>query len=338
MPGGRLRVGVIGIGFGQGVHVPAFRSDDSCEVAVIAASAVERAARVARRLGIVHAVGSWRDVATDPGIDVVSIAVPPRLQPEIVIAAVAAGKHVLCEKPVALSAAEASRMLDAAERADVVHAVDFEFPELAAWRRAHALCAEGRLGELRRVHVDWRVLTRAAATSSDSWKTRDADGGGVFGGFLSHTLYHLEWLGGRVRRLRARHDRGHGEDAPAVEVWAELASGATATVAIATDVTGGSGHRVGIVGTTGTLRIDNPGPDHAGPFALTLNGEPTPVDADGAASGDRRVHAVARLVSRFLAAVRGGSAMRPSLVDGLRVQELLDTARASARDDTWATV
>ena len=95
-----LRVAVIGVGFGQQVHVPAFRTDSRCEVTTLCASNEAKAAEVATRLNVPHASGDWRAVVADPEIDAVSIAVPPRLQPQIAIAALEHGKSVFCEKPL----------------------------------------------------------------------------------------------------------------------------------------------------------------------------------------------------------------------------------------------
>src|SRR4051794_10737231 len=114
---------VIGIGYGQQVQVPAFRSGPRCRVVAICASTMERAARFAGKLEIPRAFGDWREVVADPGTDAVAIVVPPALQVLIVLAAASARKHVFCEKPVALSAAQAREMFRAVEEARVASAV-----------------------------------------------------------------------------------------------------------------------------------------------------------------------------------------------------------------------
>ena len=110
----QLRIGVIGIGFGQKVLVPAFAAEPHCTVAGICASDFQRARRVADRLDLPKAYGNWEQLIADPDIDVVAIAVPPSLQPAIAAAALAKGKHVFCEKPMASSLQGASQMLGAA--------------------------------------------------------------------------------------------------------------------------------------------------------------------------------------------------------------------------------
>lgn len=328
-----LRVGVVGVGFGQAVHVPAFRSQGSCEVMAICASTADRAASVAARLAIPFATGDWRDLVRDPLIDLVSVAVPPGLQPRIVAAALEHGKHVLCEKPMATSAAEARWLASAAVKAGVTHAIDFEYPESQTWRRAAVSSSEGDIGPIRQIYVDWRLRTRAAAAGSHGWKLDHGQGGGAYGGFLSHALYHIELMGGRIDRVRARH-HGRGDVVLAIDVWAELESGGSATVSIATSAVGGSGHRLELCGSSGSLRLDE-APDHPGVFRLALNGTLIEADPVPDPSEDARVAHVSRLIARMVESIRQRGPMRPDLRDGARVQELLDATHRSALTDAW---
>src|SRR5438067_11884353 len=144
---GRLRVGIVGTGFGSSVHVPAFKTAPDFEVVAIVSGHKDNAERVARE----HGIGWWgddyramlREVAE---LDVVSIATPGGLHHEMVLASAEAGKHILCEKPFATSLDQAREMLAAVTRASVGHAVNHEFrmiPARAAFRR---MVAEGFLG------------------------------------------------------------------------------------------------------------------------------------------------------------------------------------------------
>src|SRR6185503_11859109 len=129
-----VSIGVIGLGFGQHVHVPAFRAAGGV-VAAICGRQRERAQTAARELEIPKACGDWRELIADPAIEAISVAVPPSAQAAIVLAAVQAGKHVFCEKPLTTSGAAAQQICAAAEKAGVVHAMDFIFPEIEAWRK-----------------------------------------------------------------------------------------------------------------------------------------------------------------------------------------------------------
>jgi predicted dehydrogenase len=344
-----IRVGVIGIGFGQQVHVPAFRADPRCTVAALCASSLERAARIAERLGIPKAVGAWEELVSDPGVDVVSIAVPPALQSRVACAAAQQGKHVFCEKPAAASAAEAAAMLEAATQARVAHAIDFEFPEIPQWRQAREIVAAGRLGPLRHAAFTWRLETMSSRAAADTWKRDPGRGGGTLNSFASHAFHHVEWLLGRIGRVLAHLRAGGRSSEAGVEIWAELRSGQTVTVAIATDAFLGPGHRIEVYGEEGTLVLENAGRDLVRDFTLRVGDRAAGTFRELSAgwrpddpAADGRVMAVEPLVRRFVdrveAGVAGGSAAAPSLAHGLRVQELLEAARRSHAQGTWQAV
>lgn len=145
----KLRVGLVGFGFIGPHHLDAIRRLGFAEVTALAT----RDARIARARADAHfvakAYGDWRALVADPEIDVVDIATPTHLHAPIALAAVRAGKHVIVDKPLALSAAEARRMLVAARRAGVVHAVTFNIRANAMLQHARALVAGGELGDVR---------------------------------------------------------------------------------------------------------------------------------------------------------------------------------------------
>lgn len=343
--GSPISVGVIGIGYGQQVHVPAFRRDGRCRVRAVAASTPERAREVAGRLGVPHALGDWRELVADPAIDAVAVAVPPVLQVPIVLEAAAAGKHVFCEKPVAPSAEGALRMLRAVEDAGVVHAVDFLFPELAAWRQARKVVRQGTLGALRQVALSWRVETFAVRTRSAGWKLRTDQGGGTLNNFVSHSLYNLEWLFGPIERVAARLSPREGPGDARVDAWLELGGGVPATLSVAADAFLGSGHRLEVYGAEGTLVLENRTSDHASGFVLATGTRARPalepVDVEevrGPAGEDGRVAAAGAIVGRFLDAIASGATVTPGLREGLRVQESIDALRRADEAGSWCQV
>ncbi|HEV8547401.1 MAG TPA: Gfo/Idh/MocA family oxidoreductase, partial [Polyangiaceae bacterium] len=309
-----LRVGVIGIGFGQHVHVPAFRRDPRLRVDAIGASSVERARPVAERLGIPRAHGDWRELVADPELDALALSVPPRLQFEVALAALRAKKHLFAEKPLATSTAEAQALLDAAASAGVVGAVDFEFRVVPAWLAARRILTSGELGRVRRAYVTWRLETYAYRTHQRSWK-RDGDGG-VLNLFVSHSFDSVEWLFGRVARLAARLEPSSEGDARA-DVWLEVEGGPAVSLSAGMDLPGGSGHRVEIYGDEGALVLENTTSDHIAGFTLkkvSRAGEVTAVELPAPKAGeDGRITAVAEIVRRFADAVQTGGVMTPGL-------------------------
>jgi predicted dehydrogenase len=340
-----ISVGIVGIGFGQHVLVPAFRSDARCRVVGLCASTLDRAREVAGRLEIARAFGDWREIAADPAIDLLAIAVPPALQASVVSAASASGKAVFCEKPIATSLAEARAMVLAVEEAGVAHAVDFLFPELAPWVQARAILDEGTLGPLRQVALSWRVETYAHRMGLvDSWKLRREEGGGALNSFASHSLYYLEWLLGPIARVTARLTPRDGSGDARVDAWLEFSGGVPGQLAIAADAFLGPGHRLEVYGEQGTLVLENRTPDHAAGFTLAVGTRRTGalrpvVVEDSTGSGmDGRTAAAARIAGRLVDAVSSGGRVRPDLRDGLRVQILIEAIRAADESGAWRTI
>src|ERR1700728_1197703 len=136
----QLRVGVIGVGWGSMVQVPAFRAAGGYEVAALCSRRAERGAEAGARLGVEDVSTDWERFVSRPDLDIISVCTPTDLHREQVLAAVSAGKHVLCEKPVALDSGQAAEMADAADAAGVATSVCFENgfgrEKLAVWRLA----------------------------------------------------------------------------------------------------------------------------------------------------------------------------------------------------------
>jgi len=122
----QLRVGVIGTGFGTAVHVPAFR-EEGWEVTAICARTPDKVKKAAADLGIPHAFTDHRDLVQSKDVDVVCVVTPPVAHAQQALDAIAAGKHVLCEKPFAMNIAEARKVRDAAKAKGVTAMVAHEF-------------------------------------------------------------------------------------------------------------------------------------------------------------------------------------------------------------------
>ena len=336
-----LRVGVVGIGFGQQVHVPAFRADERCVVGAICASRLDRAQAVAARLGIPKAYGGWQALVRDPEIDAVAIATPPAVQPAIVLASLARGKHVFCEKPLAEDLKTAAKLLRAARRARAAHMVDLEFLVLETWREAKQFLAEGRLGEVRHASISWHVETAANRVDVDSWKTDPRRGGGALSLFVSHTFAYVEWLLGPVARLSARlFVRGRSAHLRRADTLAILclegSCGVPVSVVVSNNAFHGSGHRVEVYGDEGSLTLENSTSDYLQGFQLSAHrrAESQPIllqEPTLSGGADGRIGAVSRLAKRYVDWALTGCASGPSFEDGYRVQQLMHVAIISSR-------
>src|SRR3984957_10884988 len=135
----QLRVGIIGVGWGSMVQVPAFRAAGGYEGAALCSRRADRVAAAGVRLGGEDESIDWERFVSRPYLDIMSVCTPTDLHGEQVLAAIGAGKHVLCEKPVALDSGQAAEMADAADAAGVATAVCFENrwgrEKLAVWRQ-----------------------------------------------------------------------------------------------------------------------------------------------------------------------------------------------------------
>ena len=200
----RLRVGIIGVGFIGRVHAHAARNAGGVLAAVAAATA-EHAKSSAQQLQAERACSSEELFAADD-VDVVHVCTPNHLHVPLAEAALAAGKHVVCEKPLAPSVEEAQRLVRSAAEAGVVATVPFVYRFYPTVREARARIAAGEAGPLRLLHgsylQDW--LSKREDTN---WRVDPALGGAsrAFGDIGVHWCDLMEFVTGhRIVRLAAR--------------------------------------------------------------------------------------------------------------------------------------
>lgn len=342
-----IRIGIVGCNYGRTVLLPAFRADPRCEVVVLAGTDASRTAELARAANVPRGIGDWTTLVDDPSVDAVAIAVPPDRQPEIVLRALDRGKPVFVEKPLAADLAGAQAMLARARTSPRPAMIDFNFPELASWRRARDMSAAGDIGRLRHVVINWNVENQATQLLLKSWKTRDDGGGGLLGNFVSHCFYYLEWfcgpiagLGGRVFLLPGTDDQESS-----IALALAFASGAGGSLQMSCASFLGSGHRLEFYGEDGTLVLANRTADYFRGFELHHGRRPDgalqPVAVamdDDDPSADSRIAPVSRLVRRFLDACEGGAVGVPGLAEGHRVQVLIDAARRAHASGRWIEI
>ncbi len=142
-----IRAGVIGTGFIGPAHIEALRRL-GIEVVGIAGSRPERAQPKAEALNIHKVYEDWRDLVTDPAVNVVHITTPNYLHYSMAKAAIEAGKHVVCEKPLALNSQQSAELLRLAQQAGIVHAVNYNIRFYPMCQEAHGRAARGDLGDV----------------------------------------------------------------------------------------------------------------------------------------------------------------------------------------------
>jgi predicted dehydrogenase len=252
--------------------IPGFRKASRCSVEAIASREPGRAASVAAELGIPRAHGSYEALLADPDVDAVYIPLPNHLHAEWTIAAAQAGKHVLCEKPLALTAADAERMGDACRDAGVHLMEAFMYRLHPSWVAVRELVAAGRIGRL--VAVDsWFSYFN---DDPDNIRNKgDVGGGALFdiGCYcinLSRMLFEREpdhvqaWL---------RRDPASGVDVVTSAILGFGDDVATFTCSTRSE----PDQRVHVYGTTGRITIPIPfniPPDRPTEVWLTAGGDP----------------------------------------------------------------
>ena len=133
--------------------IPAMQQGTYCEVTTIASRTLEKAQTAATKLGIPKAYGSYEELLADPDIDAIYNPLPNHLHVLWSIKALQAGKHVLCEKPIALTSAKAQELVDAAKQYPHLKVMEgFMYRFHPQWQRARQLVIEGKIGELRTIH------------------------------------------------------------------------------------------------------------------------------------------------------------------------------------------
>jgi predicted dehydrogenase len=250
-----LNWGVLGPGFAASrALIPALQRVARAQVLAVASRDAARAARVAATFGIARSYGSYADLLADPEVDAVYIALPNHLHREWAERAAAAGKHVLCEKPLALDAAEAVAMAAAAERAGVqlMEAIMYRFhPRMV---RLHELVASGALGEVRAIYAAFSFTLVA----TDTYRRYREMGGGALLDVGSYCVNAARWFGGgepvEVQAM-AEYDPDTGVER-ALSGLLRFPSGATALVRCGFDAA--EQQLLEIAGTAGVIQVPLP--------------------------------------------------------------------------------
>jgi predicted dehydrogenase len=205
-----LRVGIVGYGMMGRAHAYGYRvaplirpSATTFTPVVMSGRQSDAVGRVAADMGIDRVVSDWRQLVEDPDVDVVDICTPPGTHAEIAIAAAQAGKSVLCEKPLATTYAEARAALDAVTRAEVHHAVGFNYRRLPAVSLLAQWVAEGRLGTVTMWRGTWLSDEFVDPSIPFDWRFDRSMGGTTIADLGAHLIDMAQWMLGPVDEVVA---------------------------------------------------------------------------------------------------------------------------------------
>ncbi len=355
-----LGIALVGTGFGQKVHLPAFQDCPLTQVVAVYHRDRSKAATVAQAHQIPHALDSLEQVLALPEVQGVAISTPPFLHAQMATQALNAGKHVFLEKPTTMRASEARDLYALARWKGLQVGLNFEFRFIPAWMALKAQLAAQYVGKPRLIKIEWVVPGRADASRPWSWHASKQAGGGSLGALGSHTFDYIYWLFGPIRRLCGNlvTTIGHRPDPvgglqktvdadDSCFLMLELADGTPIQVTISATAYAGRGHWVEVYGDRGTLVLGSGNPqDYVHGFQLwgsqagaPLAALPIPAEFEFTKTyPDGRIAPVTRVVEHWAACVQRGQTAAPSIQEGVYSQLLMDETHASDRDRQWVEV
>lgn len=313
--------------------VPAIQAAKRSIVSAIASRNAGTAELVAAELGIDRAYGSYEELLADPDIDAVYIPLPNHLHAEWTIAAARAGKHVLCEKPIALTSAEAETMVSAADEAGVIVREAFMYRFHPTWEAAKRLIVEGGIGEV--VAIDsW--FSYFNDDPDNIRNILDYGGGalmdiGCYSIHMSRMLLDAEPTG---IKASVRRDPNSGVDiftAGVLEFGDRVSTFACSTRAE-------DDQRVDIYGTAGRVSIEIPfniPPDLPTRIAVTVGGDPPVAPGTKTIEFDP-VDQYTLQAEAFIAAVLDGTDLPDSGSDALANIRTVERVFAAAGPSGWS--
>ena len=367
-----LDIGLIGTGYMGKCHAlawnsvaPVFGDVPRPRLAMLAEASQDLAERKARELGFERATGDWRALVNAPEIDVVSITTPNAFHPEMAIAALEAGKHVWCEKPMATRLDDAERMLAAARASGKVAALGYNYIQNPVMRLIRRILDEGQIGAVNHVRLEMDEDFMANPEELFYWKSEASSGHGALDDFGVHPLSLLRVLLGGVRRVCGhmtkpyadRPVQGGGrrtvETYDIATVLMELENGASGVLALNRSAWGRKGRIfVQIFGSKGTIVYDQErmnevqlytvdGPKETQGFRTILTGPQHPpydrfIPAPGHGLGfnDLKIIECRELIRR----IDGEKAHLITFEDGIQIERTVDAMGRSAHEGRWVEV
>ncbi len=358
----KIGVGLIGSGFARSSQAPAFSVCEGAELVAVCSGHFENAQRMAAEFNIEHACENYEQLLALNEVSLVVISAPPFLHHPITMAALDAGKHVICEKPMAMNAGEAREMTEAAEsRPAQLAIIDHELRFNPTWRRMKELVDDGFLGDLYHVNVTIAAGFRHSAQRTWNWWSQKKAGGGLLGALGSHAIDGLRWLFGEIESVCGavetmvpqRKDAVNGALKPnetddycsfLLKFAGQEGRAAQGMVLLSALFASGGKNQVMAVGSRGTLILDGEesllgalGYNHQfedmslSDRALEISVVPNNIWA-------RSFYHLARETVQALREDRAEIAHAATFADGLRCQEVIDAVLRSHEEQRWVEV
>lgn len=360
----KVRVGMIGTSwYADSLHLPSLTSHPDAEVTALCGRNQERANALAAKFSIPHVFADYRELMNSGLVDAVVIATPDDLHHAMTLAAVEAGLHVVCEKPLALNAADAREMAQKADVAGVKHMTFFTLRWFQHTQFVKELLDAGTVGQTSHCQISY--VHGNAREPRYRWRLDGERANGILGDLGSHLIDLARWLNGDITRVAAHLgnyvQRYHEDGRPVVPandaalLLVEFANGSHGTIhTSAVAYTGGRGLEQHIIlyGDKGTVEADfsfgnfgGEGAQMAVRAASAPDGRfaelPIPEHIWGDVPREDNAQVFNRMPAGdrcFIDCIIHDRPVTPSLWDGVAVQEVMDAALTSHRTGQWVDV
>jgi len=340
-----FRVAAIGTAWAAQSPLPALSSHPRTELVAICSARLGRAKEAADKFGAKQAFDDYEKMIADVDPDIVYVGGPVGLHKPMVLAAARAGKHVICEKPLAVDAEEGRVMLAAVEEKKLAHAVTFTMRSFPAPMRVKALLDAGAVGEIRHINIAFWFSIPPNVPRTFGWLNDASKGGGMLNAMGSHYIDLTRHFAGefarvngetRIWRTELPDEHGHARTVTADDSFmmtATLKNGAALSMHMSSEACAGSGTRFEIYGSEGSIVMDN-----ADSVRVSKKGEAALSDVEigtPAFSADAlqcKVPRFGQLISDCINWIETGTTASPNMRDALRCQQVIDGLRASSSE------
>lgn len=344
-----VRIGFIGSGFARRVQLPGLALVPGARATAVASGHRANAEAVAREFGLAHVFDDGAELARSPDVDLVIISSTPDSHARYAIAALEARKHVLCEKPMAIDAFDASQMVAAAAaHPDRLAWIDHELRYEPNRRRARDLIRSGAIGELRHIELILKPYLRGdgrpqAFDAPWNWWYDAARGGGILGAVGSHLIDLCRfWSGSEIRHVaglaetfvKQRRDEAGVVRPVTADDFAscvlQTAAGAVATITLSTVAHHGPGHLGQVTGSEGTLLLSGETKLEFAKSGGALEDVSVPDDLwEQTRTNNMWARSFVRLMREMVGVINGAAPRGEpaTFTDGWQVQRVLDAVR-----------
>lgn len=333
-----VRVGIVGIGNSAEIHAQAFQKNENCELVCVAGTELTRTAIFAKRLRIPE-VKTVSQLVQSSDIDAVVFAVPAYYQSELAINAFDSGKHVLCEKPLAVSYAEAVKVAESWRKSSAIGMVNFCYRLIPQIQELMLRLDAGEIGKIQSIYVEWVLSTKLNKALCHNWKDCREYGGGVLQNYGVHVLDYLFHTSKNIQVIGASQEVFNKTLPDKDNIEHLVSADEVTTILLSTDECPSiiihlslvsfppTGHKIIARGNLATLEVNNMNPlTPWGPFSLLKYDVNSNIEltTKGSCENFQNMTSLFEgITDRFLNAIVQNKQIEPSIQDGLIVSKIV---------------